>query len=68
MVYTSVKTEKFNWEIKQGINGSGQPVYSIYIHDSLRYPGSVTICEFFGSEAEAVCNANHMTACGERVW
>ena len=58
----------FDWEIKQGWNGSGVPTFSIYVHDGRRYAGSVTIEDGFRSEAEAVANANCMTACGNRVY
>jgi len=67
MTLEQMTQETFNWEIKQGFDGKGKPVFFIYIHDSRRYPGSVTIEEGFRSEAEAVANANCMTNCGERI-
>ena len=68
MKFAEVETMSYPWEVKQGWNGSGQQVFSIYVHDSLRYEGSVTIHEWFRSEAEAVANANCLIVCGKRIY
>lgn len=68
MVFETETAQRFDWEVKRGYDGKGQPIFALYVHDSLRYPGSVSISFGFGSEAEAVANANCMTNCGNRVY
>ena len=67
MLYSEETVVKVDYEIKQGWDGSGRPVFSIYWHDSARYPGSVTIEETFSSAAEARCVAKYTTKAGREI-
>ena len=67
MIYKEEKTKLYDYEIKKGFNGKGNPIFAIYWHDSLKYPGSVTIEESFKSFNEALINAKYNLHCGKNI-
>lgn len=63
MKYENKKTTKVNYEIKQGVDGSGRTIFFIYWMDA-----NETIEGPFSSESEAVANAKCCVKCGEMVY